>query len=162
MRVLHFWNTPPSHVLMHFKKEFHMLGRVRTFWIDRFSLNMTIARHVYITSWTSLKLLPVPVIFKDNLSNWYILLRQVLCETRLHHWITSLKLLPVPDKSFWLRTFSFRHFEGSGLSRALLIPIDKNHCFWKANREKRICMNFLEQICFWNTPPQNLHRFWHF
>ena len=38
------------------------------FLIDWFSVNLIIARHAYITSWTGLKLLPVQIRFKDHRS----------------------------------------------------------------------------------------------
>lgn len=67
------------------------------FWLDLPWVNMTgHSRHAYITSWTSLKLLPGPIRFTQGFSKRYILLKLFLFETRLHHWLNQLEVITYP------------------------------------------------------------------
>ena len=43
-----------------------------------------------------LKLLPGPIRFTKGFAKRYILLRQVLFETRLHHWLDQLEVITHP------------------------------------------------------------------
>jgi hypothetical protein len=45
-----------------------------------------------------LKLLPGLVKTTESFSKWYTLLRQVLFETRLHHWLNQLEIITRPGK----------------------------------------------------------------
>ena len=45
-----------------------------------------------------MKLLPGLIKFTKGFSKWYTLLRQVLFETRLHHWLTPLEVITRPGQ----------------------------------------------------------------
>ena len=112
LRVLYFSNAPPQHVL---KWLFYKFAHVRWsshFWIDWFSKNMIIARHAYITSKLAWNYYPSRSHSRKIARNRYILLRHVLCETRLHHQINWLEIITRPGYVFSTTDFCYRQFEG--------------------------------------------------